>query len=202
MRVRARQPRTRGRASSTCRTYGLFVRNTRGNSRSKLHHRPFLEDTNLVGDIHSLVLARKTHERLLEAESRDDSVDVLALDVVELVDGVADLSLVGTEIHEEGEDVLRLRYEYRNGFSHLNLLHRRLGDHGLLDDGVHVHLVVLGDGSSLILGLAGKLQSVRAEEVSVRVNLRNSLLLFTLNLLSSSSSYDDETIAKSDSYPE
>ena len=200
--VRARQPRTRGRASSTCRTYGLFVRNTRGNSRSKLHHRPFLEDTNLVGDIHSLVLARKTHERLLEAESRDDGVDVLALDVVELVDGVADLSLVGTEIHEEGEDVLRLRYEYRNGFSHLNLLHRRLGDHGLLDDGVNVHLVVLGDGSSLILGLAGKLQSVRAEEVNVRVNLRNSLLLFTLNLLSSSSSYDDETIAKSDSYPE
>ena len=202
MRVRARQPRTRGRASSTCRTYGLFVRNTRGNSRSKLHHRPFLEDTNLVGDIHSLVLARKTHERLLEAESRDDGVDVLALDVVELVDGVADLSLVGTEIHEEGEDVLRLRYEYRNGFSHLNLLHRRLGDHGLLDDGVNVHLVVLGDGSSLILGLAGKLQSVGAEKVSVRVNLRNSLLLFTLNLLSSSSSYDDETIAKSDSYPE
>ena len=200
--MRARQPRTRGRASSTCRTYGLFVRNTRGNSRSKLHHRPFLEDTNLVGDIHSLVLARKTHERLLEAESRDDGVDVLALDVVELVDGVADLSLVGTEIHEEGEDVLRLRYEYRNGFSHLNLLHRRLGDHGLLDDSVNVHLVVLGDGSSLILGLAGKLQSVRAEEVSVRVNLRNSLLLFTLNLLSSSSSYDDETIAKSDSYPE
>ena len=202
VRVRARQPRTRGRVSSTCRTYGLFVRNTRGNSRSKLHHRPFLEDTNLVGDIHSLVLARKTHERLLEAESRDDGVDVLALDVVELVDGVADLSLVGTEIHEEGEDVLRLRYEYRNGFSHLNLLHRRLGDHGLLDDGVNVHLVVLGDGSSLILGLAGKLQSVRAEEVSVRVNLRNSLLLFTLNLLSSSSSYEDETIAKSDSYPE
>ena len=200
--MRARQPRTRGRESSTCRTYGLFVRNTRGNSRSKLHHRPFLEDTNLVGDIHSLVLARKTHERLLEAESRDDGVDVLALDVVELVDGVADLSLVGTEIHEEGEDVLRLRYEYRNSFSHLNLLHRRLGDHGLLDDGVNVHLIVLGDGSSLILGLAGKLQSVRAEEVSVRVNLRNSLLLFTLNLLSSSSSYDDETIAKSDSYPE
>lgn len=200
--MRARQPRTRGRVSSTCRTYGLFVRNTRGNSRSKLHHRPFLEDTNLVGDIHSLVLARKTHERLLEAESRDDGVDVLALDVVELVDGVADLSLVGAEIHEEGEDVLRLRYEYRNSFSHLNLLHRRLGDHGLLDDGVNVHLIVLGDGSSLILGLAGKLQSVRAEEVSVRVNLRNSLLLFTLNLLSSSSSYDDETIAKSDSYPE
>ena len=151
---------------------------------------PSLEDTNLVSNIHGFRISRETHERLLEAESRDDGVDVLALDVVELVDGVADLSLVGTEIHEEGEDVLRLRYEYRNGFSHLNLLHRRLGDHGLLDDGVNVHLVVLGDGSSLILGLAGKLQSVRAEKVRVRVNLRHSLLLLTLNLLSRNSSYN------------
>ena len=29
---------------------------------------PNLEDTNLVGDIHSLILTRKTHKRLLEAE--------------------------------------------------------------------------------------------------------------------------------------
>ena len=43
---------------------------------------------------------------------------------------------------------------------------------------------------------------MRAEEVSLGVNLTHSLLLNALNLLSSSSSYDDETIAKSDSYPE
>ena len=41
-----------------------------------------------------------------------------------------------------------------------------------------------------------------AEEVSVGVNLTNSLLLFALNLLSSSSSYDDETISKMRSYLE
>ena len=69
---------------------------------------PNLEDTNLVGDIHSLILTRKTHKRLLEAEGRDDSVDVLALDVVKLVDGVADLSLIGAEINKEGENILRL----------------------------------------------------------------------------------------------
>ena len=90
-------------------------RTNTGTSNKDKFNTPNLEDTNLVGDIHSLVLARKTHERLLEAESRDDGVDVLALDVVELVDGVADLSLVGAEIHEEGEDVLRLRYECGNG---------------------------------------------------------------------------------------
>ena len=85
---------------------------------------------------------------------------------------------------------------------YLNLLHSRLGDNGLLDDGVNVHLVVLRDGSSLILGLASELQSMGAEEVSVGVNLTNSLLLFALNLLSSSSSYDDETISKRGSYLE
>ena len=84
---------------------------------------------------------------------------------------------------------------------YLNLLHSRLGDNGLLDDGVNVHLVVLRDGSSLILGLASELQSMGAEEVSVGVNLTNSLLLFALNLLSSSS-YDDETISKRGSYLE
>ena len=90
-------------------------RTNTGTSNKDKFNTTNLEDTNLVGDIHSLVLARKTHERLLEAESRDDGVDVLALDVVELVDGIADLSLVGAEIHEEGEDVLRLRYECGNG---------------------------------------------------------------------------------------
>ena len=166
-------------------------RTNTGTSNKDKFNTPNLEDTNLVGDIHSLVLARKTHERLLEAESRDDGVDVLALDVVELVDGVADLSLVGAEIHEESEDVLRLKREtHADEAIYLDFLHSRLRNDGLLDDGVHVHLVVLSNGSSLILGLAGKLQSVRAEKVSVRVNLRHSLLLLTLNLLSSNSSYN------------
>ena len=181
----------------------LFPTNTLWNSRSKLHHRfSSLEDTNLVGNVHSLVLTGQTDESLLEAESRDDRVHVLALHVVQLVDGVANLSLVRTEIHEEGEDVLRLVVTHVIALPYLNLLHSRLGDNGLLDDGVNVHLVVLRDGSSLILGLASKLQSMGAEEVSVGVNLTNSLLLFALNLLSSSSSYDDETISKRGSYLE
>ena len=149
-----------------------------------------LEDTNLVGNVHSLVLTGQTNESLLEAESRDDRVHVLALHVVQLVDGVANLSLVRTEIHEEGEDVLRLVVTRVIALPYLNLLHSRLGDNGLLDDGVNVHLVVLRDGSSLVLGLASELQSVRAKEVGVGVNLAHSLLLFTLNLLSSSSSYN------------
>lgn len=69
---------------------------------------PSLEDTNLIGNIHSLRISRKTNESLLETESSDHSVDLLALHSVELVDGIADLLLVSTEIDKEGEDVLRL----------------------------------------------------------------------------------------------
>ena len=67
-----------------------------------------LEDTNLVGDVHSLVLSAHAHKRLLEAQRRDNSVHLVALDVVELVDGLTDLSLVRTDIDEEGQNVLRL----------------------------------------------------------------------------------------------
>ena len=73
--------------------------------------------------------------------------------------------------------------------SYLDLLHSRLSDNRLLDDGVNVHLVLLGHRLTLILGLTSKLQSVRAEEVCLSVDLTHSLLLNTLNLLSSSSSY-------------
>ena len=76
-----------------------------------------------------------------------------------------------------------------NSHSYLDLLHSRLSDNRLLDDGVNVHLVLLSHRLTLILGLTSKLKSVRAEEVSLGVNLTHSLLLNTLNLLSSSSSY-------------
>ena len=75
--------------------------------------------------------------------------------------------------------------------THLDLLHGRLRDDGLLDDGVGVHLVLLRHRLALVLGLTSELESMRAEEVSLGVNLTHSLLLNALNLLSSSSSYDD-----------
>ena len=70
---------------------------------------PSLEDTNLVSNIHGFRISRETHERLLEAESSDHGVDLLGLHSVQLVDSVTDLLLVGTEVDEEGEDVLGLR---------------------------------------------------------------------------------------------
>ena len=69
---------------------------------------PSLEDTNLVSNIHGFCISRETHERLLETESSDNGVDLLGLHSIQLVDGVADLLLVGTEVDEEGKDVLGL----------------------------------------------------------------------------------------------
>ena len=71
---------------------------------------------------------------------------------------------------------------------YLDLLHSRLSDNRLLDNGINIHLVLLGHRLTLILGLTSELKSVRAEEVRFGVDLTNSLLLNTLNLLSSSSS--------------
>ena len=71
---------------------------------------------------------------------------------------------------------------------YLDLLHSRLSDNRLLDNGINVHLVLLGHRLTLILGLTSELKSMRAEEVGLGVNLTYSLLLNTLNLLSSSSS--------------
>lgn len=71
-----------------------------------------LEDANLVGDVHSFVLSAHAHKRLLEAQRRNNGVHLVALHVVELVDRMTDLALVRTDIHEESENVLRLK---RNG---------------------------------------------------------------------------------------
>ena len=81
-----------------------------------------------------------------------------------------------------------MQLEYSTHASHLNLLHRRLSDNGLLDDSINVHLVLLSHRLTFILGLARKLESMRTEEVGLGVNLTDSLLLNTLNLLSGSSS--------------
>ena len=71
-----------------------------------------LEDANLVGNVHGLGLSAHAHKSLLEAEGRNHSVNLRTLDVVQLVDGIANLPLVGTDVNEESEDVLRLHSKH------------------------------------------------------------------------------------------
>ena len=68
-----------------------------------------LEDTNLVGNIHSFVLTTHTHKRLLETQRRNHGVHLRALHIVKLVNGLTNLSLVCTNIHKECKNILRLQ---------------------------------------------------------------------------------------------
>ena len=89
----------------------------------------------------------------------------------------------------------------RNETAYLNLLHRRLAHSGLLDNGVSVHLVLFLDSVSHVLGLAGKLKSLRTVEAGGGVNVTSFLHLNAFRFLSSSSSYNDKTSKKVIFYP-
>ena len=58
----------------------------------------------------------------------DEGVDLGDVDIVQLLDGSLDLVLVGLDVADEDEGVVVL-----------DLLHRRLGRQGVLDDVVRVH---------------------------------------------------------------
>ena len=58
----------------------------------------------------------------------DESVDLGDVDIVQLLDGSLNLMLVGLDVADEDERVVVL-----------DLLHRRLGRQGVLDDVVRVH---------------------------------------------------------------
>lgn len=70
-----------------------------------------LEDTNLVSNVHSLILTTHTHKGLLETQGRDYSIHLRTLYIVKLANGMTNLSLVCTDIHKESKDVLRLQYQ-------------------------------------------------------------------------------------------
>lgn len=72
----------------------------------------FLEDTNLVSNFHSFTVLGEADESLLEAKRRNDGVHLSTLNVVKLLHGITDLVLVGTDINEEGEDVLALQNKH------------------------------------------------------------------------------------------
>lgn len=60
-----------------------------------------LDDADLVCDVKSIVIASKTHVRLLLAVGSDETIHLGHLDVVELADCGADVVLVGAEMNLE-----------------------------------------------------------------------------------------------------
>jgi hypothetical protein len=83
----------------------------------------------------------------------DKSVDLDGVDVIELLQSLLDLSLVGLDIDDEYQGVVLLDF-----------LHGTLGVERVLDDLVLIEARLVGDGLSWVLWLARKLEGLGAVE--------------------------------------
>jgi hypothetical protein len=83
----------------------------------------------------------------------DQSVDLLGVNVVQLLQGTLDLGLVGLDVDDEDESVVLL-----------NLLHGRLGVERVDNDLVLVQAGLVGDGLAVVLGSTRQLESLGAVE--------------------------------------
>jgi len=72
----------------------------------------------------------ESHPTPPPSSSPDESVDLLWLDIIQLLDGLFDLALVGLEVHDEDQGVVVL-----------NLLHGRFGGERVFDNPVLIKLV-------------------------------------------------------------
>lgn len=83
----------------------------------------------------------------------DEGVDLDGINVIELLQRLLDLSLVGLDINDENKGVVLL-----------NLLHGALGVERVDDDLVLIETRLRRNGLSEVLGVAGELESLRLVE--------------------------------------
>ena len=91
----------------------------------------------------------------------DQSVDLDSLDIVKLLDGILDLTLVRLDVNDEDEGVVLL-----------DLLHGRLGVQRVNDGAVSIHTGEREDSLALVLGLAGESKGLGSD---------HSFMVFVLN---------------------
>lgn len=113
--------------------------------RNREMHVPRLDETNLVGHISGIHVRGKADKGLLLPIGTDESVDLESISIVHTLDGVLDVVLGGTGVHEEHQGVVLL-----------NALHRRLGVQGSLDHGELVQTRTGGNRLAGVLGGTGK----------------------------------------------
>ena len=82
-----------------------------------------LDDTNSVRNIKSIEILAQSYVALLQASWSDESIDLLALNIVQLLDGRLDLTLVGLDVNNENKSV-----------GILNELHGRFRRQWILDN--------------------------------------------------------------------
>lgn len=112
-----------------------------------------LDEADLVGDLEGVVVGSKTNVSLFPAVGADEGVDLGGLNIVELLDSVLDVALVGTEVDNEDEGVVVL-----------DLLHGRLGVERVLDSAELVHAGEVGDRLARVLGGTRKTEGVGTVE--------------------------------------
>lgn len=106
---------------------------------------------------------------LLDTIWADEGVDANDINLIHLLNGGSDLTLVGLEINDKGEGVVLL-----------DLLHGGLSAEWVLEDGILIELVAAWECLALELRVALKAESLRAEEVNRGTCLNLTLLLDTL----------------------
>ena len=98
----------------------------------------------------------------------DEGVNLDGLDVVELLEGLLDLALVGLDVDDEDKGVV-----------FLDLLHGALGVKGVEDDLVRVETGAMGDRLAGILGRPGELKGLGAVEGSRGADLASLVRLYS-----------------------
>lgn len=89
----------------------------------------------------------------LELSIPDEGVDLDGVDVVKLLQGLLDLSLVGLDVDDEDKGVVLL-----------DLLHGALGVQWVDDDLVLIETGLGNDGSTWVLWCTGELEGLRSVE--------------------------------------
>jgi len=99
----------------------------------------------------------------------NEGVDLGSLNIIETLDGILDLVLVGLDVNEEGQGVV-----------FLNLLHSGLSVERLTNDTVLIHTGSMGNRLTSVLGGTVQNQSLGDVEMGGSTNLTDSLTMDTL----------------------
>jgi hypothetical protein len=91
-----------------------------------------LQNADLGSNVHSILIGRNSDISLLLTVGSDQSVDVVSVNFVHLLDGILDLFLVGSGVNEENQSV-----------AVLHLLHSSFGGDGVLNNGVLQHFFLV-----------------------------------------------------------
>merc|ERR1712198_113683 len=127
-----------------------------------------LDDSNLVSNIKRIIIRRKSHVCLLFTIRPDECVYFGDINIVQLLNRIFNLWLVGALVHNEYQSVVIL-----------NLLHSRLRCQWKLDNLELIKLRPMSGTSAWVLGLSWQVKYFGATELHGRALLAITLVMYT-----------------------